>query len=354
SPRPPRPRRPQQASGPGELDRHTVMVRRRWAAGIGVVLLIVIVLIVNGCLSSQQQTALKDYNRNVSRLARESDEHVSSPFFSTLSGAAGKSALSVEVQVDQLRIQAQNLANRARATSVPSEMNNAQRNLLAALDLRVEALTKIAALLPSALGGQAKQASSPIAGDMEILLASDVLYSQRVAPWIQQTLSAHGVHGVSTAASRSLPNLGWLEPATVQARLTGHGSSATRSGAVAPGTHGSSLAATHIGETALEAEPTLNHITGGANQTITAVVEDAGENAETNVKVEATITAAGKQVKGSKTIEKTEAGKTTNVEIPLTGIPLGVASKLEVSVEAVPGETDVENNKGTYLAIFEK
>jgi hypothetical protein len=330
------------------------MVRRRWAAGIGVALLIVIVLVVNGCLSSQQQTALKDYNRNVSRLARESDEQVSRPFFSTLSSAAGKSALSVEVQVDQLRIQAQNLANRARAMSVPSEMNNAHRNLLAALDLRVEALTKIAALLPTALGGGAKQASIPIAGDMEILLASDVLYSQRVAPWIQQTLSAHGIHGVSTAASRSLPNLGWLEPATVEARMTGHGSSATRSGAAAPGTHGSSLTATHIGETALEAEPTLNHITGGANQTVTAAVEDAGENAETNVKVEATITAAGKQVKGSKTIEKTEPGKTTNVEIPITGIPLGVASKLEVSVEPVPGETDVENNKATYLAVFEK
>jgi hypothetical protein len=40
------------------------------------------------------------------------------------------------------------------------------------------------------------------------------------------------------------------------------------------------------------------------------------------------------------------------VEIPVTGIPLGVAAKIEVNIEAVPGENDLENNKGTFLAIF--
>ena len=39
------------------------MVRRRVAAGVGVVLLIVIVLIVNGCLKSQKTQALKEYAR---------------------------------------------------------------------------------------------------------------------------------------------------------------------------------------------------------------------------------------------------------------------------------------------------
>jgi hypothetical protein len=29
-----------------------------------------------------------------------------------------------------------------------------------------------------------------------------------------------------------------------------------------------------------------------------------------------------------------------------------VASKIEVKIEAVPGENDTENNKGTFLAIF--
>ena len=329
------------------------MIRRAVAAGAGVVLVIVLVLVVSSCKSSERLTSLKEYNRNVSQIATQSVEQVSGPLFSTLSGANGKSALSVEVQVDQLRIQAQSLASRAKALSVPGEMSGAQQNFTLVMDLRVEGLTKVAALLPSALGGQGKQASTLIAGDMEIFLASDVIYSQRVAPLIQQTLAANGIHGLSTAASRFLPNLGWLDPATVLARLTGQGSS-SQSGQTPSGHHGSALKGVSVGANTLEAEPALNHITGGSNPTFTLEVEDAGEFPETNVATNVTVTAAGKQIKASHVIEKTEPGKTVKVAIPVPGVPLGVASKVEASVEPVPGETNHEGTKSTYLAIFEK
>ena len=51
-------------------------------------------------------------------------------------------------------------------------------------------------------------------------------------------------------------------------------------------------------------------------------------------------------------INSTQPGSKVNVEIPVNGVPVGVASKIEVDVESVPGETNSENNKGTYLAIF--
>ena len=60
---------------------------------------------------------------------------------------------------------------------MPGGMSGAQRDLLLAFDLRAEGLAKIASLVRTALGGKAKQASTLIAGDMEIFLASDVLYS---------------------------------------------------------------------------------------------------------------------------------------------------------------------------------
>ena len=63
---------------------------------------------------------------------------------------------------------------------------------------------------------------------MEMFLASDVIYSQRVAPLIQQKLAADGIHGLSTASTQFLPNLGWLEPSTVEERLTGKSSAAAR------------------------------------------------------------------------------------------------------------------------------
>jgi hypothetical protein len=219
------------------------------------------------------------------------------------------------------------------------------------MDLRVEGMTKIAALVPTALGGQGKQASTKIAGDNELFLASDVLFSQRIVPLIQQTLTSKGIHGLSTTSSRFLPNLGWLDPNTTLTRITGQGASATQNAAT-PGNHGSALKGVSVGTNTLAPEPTLNHITGGSSPTFTVMVENSGEFPETNVKVDVNVTAAGKQFNASHVINKTEPGKTVNVEIPVTGVPLGVASKIQVNIEGVPGENDLENNKSPYLAIF--
>ncbi|MGO8905335.1 MAG: hypothetical protein ACLQMH_06895 [Solirubrobacteraceae bacterium] len=330
------------------------MMRRRVAAGVGVVLLIVIVLFVNSCVKSERTQALKSYNRNVSTIATESDEQVSGPLFTTLTGASGKSALNVEVQVDQLLTQAQGLANRAKGLSVPGEMASAQRNFTLVMNLRAEGLDKVAALLPQALGAQGKQATTLIAGDMEIFLASDVVYSQRVAPLIQQTLASSGIHGLKTAPSSFLPNLGWLEPSTVAARLTGQSASSSQTGQPLPGHHGSTLKAVSVGTNTLEVEPTLNHITGGGSPTFTLQVENDGEFPETNVTTGVTVTVAGKQIKATHVIEKTEPGKTVSVEIPVAGVPLGVAAKIEAYVEPVPGETNHEGTKNAYLAILEQ
>jgi len=116
TPQRPRPRTPAAAGSP--TDHHTVMVRRRWAAGIGVVLLILIIVLVAGCLSSDKQQKLKDYNRTVNELVRESDSQVTRPLFGALTGASSKSALNVELQIDQLRMQAQKIADRATAESI--------------------------------------------------------------------------------------------------------------------------------------------------------------------------------------------------------------------------------------------
>jgi hypothetical protein len=331
------------------------MVRRRFAVGIGLALIIVIVLVVSGCLKSEAHEELKDYNRNVGLLAQESNEQVSGPLFTTLAAAAGKSALTVQVQVDQLHIQAQNIAAHAKGLSVPGAMTEAQRDLLLALDLRVEGLAKVASLLPTALAGQGKagsQAATEIAGAMELFLSSDVIYSQRVAPLIQQTLAANGIQGLATAASRFLPNLGWLDPSTVTARVTGQASSTGQAQAVT-GNHGSALKGVSVGSRELEVEPGLNHISGGTNPTFVVNVENSGEFPETNVKVDVTVSeTGGKSQKASYVIEKTEPEKIVKVDVPVAGVPLGVAAKVNVTIDGVPGENDLENNKGTFLAIF--
>ncbi len=348
----PQPRRPQRASAPGDIDHHAMMMRRRVAAAVGVVLLIVIVLLVNGCLKRGKQQALESYNTNVGKIAQESQAQVARPLFAALAGAAGKSSGEVGQQVDQLRMEAQRQAEQGKKLSVPGEMSTPQRDFLMALDMRTEGLEKVANLVRTALGGRAQQTSASIAGAMEIFLASDVIYSQRVAPLIQQALAANGITGQTTAASRFVPNLAWLQSSTVQAKLTGKATTGT--GAVAPGNHGHSLKGVSVGANTLASFPTLNHVSGGANPTFTVMVENAGSDPETNVKVDVSVTSEGKTLSASHLIDKTEPGSTSNVDIPVSGVALGAASRVSVNIEPVPGETETENNKGTYLVIFAK
>jgi hypothetical protein len=349
------PRRPPRGAGAGQLDHHALMVRRRIAVGVGLVALIVIALLVKSCMNSGKEAALKEYNHNAGLLVSESVQQVGRPFFATLAGASGKSPLDVEVEINHLRLVAQEHAAHAKSLSVPGEMDAAQRNLLLTLDLREEGLAKIANLVRTALSGKGQQASTSIAGDMEMFLASDVVWSQRVAPLIQQALAADGIQGEQTpggAGTEFLPNLGWLEPNTVLARLTGHASGSTPGSQVAPGTHGHSLVGVNVGATTLEAPPTLNHIAGATNPAFTVKVENSGSNPETNVKVEVAVDAGGRQFKASKVIDKTEPGATVSADIPVEGVPQGVASRITVYIQPVPGETNVENNKGSYLAVF--
>ena len=90
---------------------------------------------------------------------------------------------------------------------------------------------------------------------MENFLASDVIYSQRVAPLIEQTLKSAGIEGQTVASSHFLPNIGWLEPSTVLSRITGQSSSSAQSGETLTGHHGSALKGVSVGATALEGEP---------------------------------------------------------------------------------------------------
>jgi uncharacterized membrane protein len=123
---------------------------------------------------------------------------------------------------------------------------------------------------------------------------------------------------------------------------------------VAPGTHGHSLNGVSVGTNTLAPSPTLNHVSGGANPTFTVMVENAGSNPETNVKVDVSVTTEGKTLSASHLINKTEPGSTANVDIPVNGVTLGAASRVSVNIEPVPGETATENNKGAYLVIFGK
>jgi hypothetical protein len=289
----------------------------------------------------------------VAVLARDSKTQVSDPFFELLGGARGKSPLDLETQVNQYRVVAEEQAKRARGLSVPDDAKPAHRNLVLSLNLRAEGLGKIADKVRTALGDEGSQeAVDEIAGQMQMFLASDVLFSQRVVPLILQALEESGVRGEPTQESRFLPNLQWLTASTVGNRLGKRGTGATD--AVAPGLHGHGLeSVTVAGGAALQPSPAANRVKASASPAFDVKFANQGTNDEVDVEVRIRITGAGRTISGSKTIDQTKAGTSATATISLPRAPpIGEAVTITVEVLAVPGERKTDNNRQRYTAFF--
>jgi hypothetical protein len=332
-------------------------VRRRRAGGLGilVVVLILLVVLVNSCVSNRRERALKDYNREVASLVESSDDQVSKQLFDVLDG--GGSSNDVQVAVNQVRLVAEEDVKRAKNLSVPGDAEAAQRYLELTLNLRADGVGKIANLLPTAMSTQAgaSDAIRKIAGQMQAFLASDVVYSQRTAPLIQQALDDNNISGQTIARSQFLPSIGWLDAAQVGARLnpdagTGTG---TPSGAAAPGTHGHGLVTVKVGNITLQPGSIVNRIPATSGLAFDVTIANQGENDETDVTVNLRITGAGKPIVVRKKLNQTKAGTNATVTLTLGQTPpIGKAVTIEVSVTPVKGEKKTDNNKQTYTALF--
>ncbi len=346
------PREPRPVRGP---DRRTLLVRQGIALGVGLILLILIILGVKGCTDSAQENALKDYNRDVTAVVTDSDRDVGRAFFQLLNGGA-QQASDLQVQVNELRLAADEDLNRAEAFDVPDEMGPAQRNLELTLSLRAEGLRKIAEALPTALGrGQpAERAIETIGGEMQAFLASDVVYDMRVAPLIKQTLDEEGISGQRIADSQFMTDISWLSPETVANRLGAEAGSSGQSGEVAPGTHGHGLSSVAVGDVTLQPSPAVNRVpVSGGGVTFTVSFENQGENDERNVRVTVTLRGGSRPITARRTVSQTTAGSPAEVEIPLGATPpIGQAVTAEVVVAAVRGEEKTDNNRQRYTIIF--
>ena len=360
--RPAAPRRPQAAGGGGgSTDRQTVRTRQAVALGLGVLVLILLIFGVKGCLDSRKERALKDYNRNVAAITSDSDAAAKS-FFQLLGGGA-TAGKDLQVQINQVRLSAEDDVKRAQALDVPGAMRSAQQNLMLVLNLRAQALTLIAEKLGTAQGrgAQAEAATQQIAGQMQAFLTSDVVYSQRTAPLIKQALDEAGIGGQTIPRSKSLPGYTWLAPQTVANAIGGQTvSSGTGTGTAAAGTCpagtacGHGLDSTSIGTTTLQPGGASNKVPSKPPPTVTVKFTNQGDNNEKNVTVTVKLTAPGAKVVAAKqTVPQTTPGSQTTVSIKLPTAPTaGTVGTLDVDVAPVAGEKTLDNNKASYTILF--
>ena len=334
-------------------DRQTLMVRRSIAAGAGLLVLILLVVGVRGCLDARKEQAFKDYVRDVGALVQESGQQSEGLFRLLSSNDQGD--VDVINSLNMLRQQSQALVDRARITDHPDEFGQAQRYLVETLELRRDGVAGVADALPAATAPQQdrRQGTRRIAVQMQLFLASDVVYRQRMVPSLRGPLAEKGLGEEAVRRSEFLPNVDWLQPDTVADRV-GKLGGAGRPGKAkaAPGLHGNGLGSVTLGGQALSPG-------GSASVRLTddlkldAQITNQGENTETDVTVSVTIGKGDDAINFEEPLEEIAAGETKTVTIPIAERPpTGQNVPIAVAVEAVPGEEMTDNNKAEFSAIF--
>ena len=353
----PRPRRSAAAGGPS-TNQQTLLVRRAVAIGGLVLLLVLLFIAVRSCASSRKENSLKDYNREVSSIVRDSDTQVGQPFFQLLGQAGSESPQDLQTNIAGYRVQAEAQLKQARNLDVPDEMKGAQQSLLMALEFRRDGLGAIASKIRTALGDEgdaANKAITEIAGQMQTFLASDVLYQARTVREIKSALDDAQIGGQKIATSRFLPGIEWLSEETVAAeldqQLTG-GSSGRQTGEPAPGLHGTGIESVSVGDTTLQPDAP-NRVPASADTAFVVKFTNQGENDEFDVKVTVAIEGGDKPIKASRTVDTVAKGQTAEASVPLgTKPPTGSAVTVKVTVAKVPGEQKTDNNTSEYDVLF--
>ena len=301
---------------------------------------------MKGCLDARARRALSDYSRNVSQIVDETNQ-TSKTFFDKLSDPGSLSVTDFVDQVNADRSAMDNYAGRVDDLGAPGDMSDAQRALELVYELRSDAMDEVAEQMSTALGDVgSEKATQAIARQMQVLMASDVLYAEVVRPDIDGVLAENGIEGSDVPASVFVPEgTKWLDEATVAAAL---GSVSGATGASTPGIHGLGLIGTSLNGTELVAESTTGVISEGTPE-VEVEVQNQGESTENGITVSVTVDGGNTL---QETIDTLGAGESSVVSIPLTPAPKGEAT-LEVDVATVPGEQVSENNKATYTVTFE-
>ncbi len=368
SPQPPPRRQPARARG-GRADDRTLLLRRAGAAAIVLIVLIALVLGIKAILHHQALQGLKNYNASVNTLVGEEQNGVRIPFFQSIDNAFNSSnPQEVPTTLQQYISQEATYYHQAEALSVPAQMVGAQRWFVEALGFRYQALQGIAADIRDALGANSGQSNAInlIAGQMESLLTSDVIYAERVKPLIEQALASAGISGQTTDASVFLPDVGWLQPQLVATRILGYVPSSL-GGSTSAGTPGHLLAAVSVQaasgtSTALSNSGLNTFAYTPAGITFVLNVQNSGTVIEHAVATKISFTKSGLDtacLTSTATIAETKPGLSYNSAIvfaPSSCTNLSaffnVPLRMTAEVVPLPGETNKSNNYLSYLVEF--
>jgi hypothetical protein len=366
-PRAPRPPRRPPPRGPS-TDPQTLLVRRVIAIGGGLLVLLLLFFGIRGCQASQKEQGFKDYVADADELVAESEQQ-SVALFELLEDP-GNSEVDFTSNVNGIKVQAEQLVERADDIDVPDELKGANDSLVEALEFRRDGLDGIAREAAGTTADAPEGTSDDDEGDpneriaaqMQFFLTSDVIYSQRFLPKLLGALEEEDLdEDVPVPDSLAdpetiafLPDISWLRPQTVADSVSGVGAGGDEE--AAPGLHGSGLGSVTVkpaGTALVEGAPA--QLPASEDTSFDIEIANQGEHPEENVVVVVEIAGTGDPLELEETLDAINPGESKIVNVPLAETPpIGETVDINVRIEPVPGEEKTDNNEASFTAIFSR
>ncbi len=344
------PRRSARGGGSGG-DKQQLMVRRALALGAGLLVLILLVFGAKGCLDARKNRGLESYANNVTQIVNETNA-LGKSFFGRLGDPGELSVTEFTSEIQSDRSAMDGFLSRVEKLDTPGDMEAAQDSLTLVYQLRAGAMNSIADSMSTALGDEgADRARRQIAAQMEVLSAADVLYNRVTRHQVDNTITSNGANSPALPRSTFLENPGdWITVEAIDDALGGVSGTTSTEDPDDNLSHGTGIdpaSSVTIGGTALSPDTTTT-LPAGTEPSVEVTVQNQGEATENDVTVSVSVD-GGSAIEES--IPEIAAGATGTATILLTPAPTGQVT-LEVSVDAVPGESITTNNEASYTVDF--
>jgi NAD(P)-dependent dehydrogenase (short-subunit alcohol dehydrogenase family) len=340
--------------GPTNL---TPLLRLIGLIAFAILIVVLLVLWVQSCQEASKEKTYKSYMTKVSEVTGSSQQ-IGRQLSQALL-AQGLKEAQVEQRIANLARQEQLDVERAREITPPGTLRDEHDALIQALQYRVSGLTGLAsALAATANVKDATRAGTVLAGQMQRLLASDVIYDDSFKDPSGAELKRQGVTGTNENGGPLVPDSNFLQSSdlvtpTSMATVIGK----IRGGSVTPNTgglRGTNLVSVKVQPQDQELSTSQsNTVTVRTNMTIQVTVEDSGDSQEANIPVTLTIQQASGNITKRATIGFINPGEQKTVSFSGFGaVDFGSQATLKVEVQPVQGETNTNNNSADYPIIF--
>ena len=349
----PRPRgpRPPAPPPPGAV----ALARLAGLVGLAIAVVVGLVFWVGSCQGKSRHDEYASYMNNLRPLAQSSAE-AGTAFANTL-GSAKLTLVGLQAKLEQWSRQEQQEYDDALRLRPPGPLQAAHQEALATFQLRAIGLTGLADTLAQAGSKSPAQVADALAGQAQLLSASDLVWAELFHLPATQTLTSLGVKGVIAPPSQIVSN-----PDVISARSFGivfARIKSTNTGGKVTGLHGSALVSTEAvagSNTKTLSTSASNTVDVAANLVFKVTFTDSGNFQEVKVPVTLTVIVFGKTVLTKKqVVQSVLAQQTTTVSFGNLNLPtsaFGATARVHVEIAKVPGETRLDNNSASYPVFF--